>query len=122
VDGKPHHSNGITSTDKWYGRENPLPAEGRPEAEASRHQGARASPWLLIGLRAAPKEESGVSSAEQVFWGPSHTAWPAAVNNENTSAGGRGGYEVKTASPLSPDLLCGGCCPASDTMPLRLPM
>jgi hypothetical protein len=27
-------------------------------------------PWVLLGLRAAPKEESGISSAEQVLGTP----------------------------------------------------
>jgi hypothetical protein len=38
-------------------------------------------PWVLLGLRAAPKEDSGTSSAELVHgpWSPAHPSWPVFI-------------------------------------------
>jgi hypothetical protein len=56
---------------------------------------------------AGPPREWGLFSRAG-FQGPSHSAWPAAVDTRDSSAWGSGGHAVMQPPPHSSDLICEG--------------
>ncbi len=62
--------NGVPPTSKWDGGAIPPAAERCPAARLVNQDWLSQLPWVLLGLRAAPKKDCGLSSAEMVFGEP----------------------------------------------------
>jgi hypothetical protein len=81
----PNHVHGLSSTERWHGGTGTPPDKGCHSWPSQLFGLASTPPLGLLSLRAAPKEDPGMFSAETTLGAP-RPSWPAADLNSATSA------------------------------------